>query len=233
MKKLIYHIIYLALGILLVTLTVAPAMAQIVVDQCDTMEFSVTSRPSIDETHFVWAIYNSSDTPTDVLDPAGALDPVNYFVGENLNTGRTVKVTSLEPGKYYVRIHVWDEIACTDNIEMYLLEVIENKPTVELIGDSLCIDEQPPVVKIIFTGVAPYELYYSYDDGNTILNMNGITEPEIIIPIMDPLPEGETTFWVMEVSDGCTVNTYEESERPNVGVIIYPIPTNSKIYLKE
>ena len=213
-------------------MTVENTTAQIVVDQCDTMEFSVVSRPSIDETHFVWAIYNSSPTPTDVLDPTTSLDPALYFV-DGQYAGRTVKVTGLAPGEYYVRIHVWDEVTCTDNVEMYVMEVIENKPTVELVGDSLCIDEQPPEVKIIFTGVAPYELYYSYDDGNTILNMNGITEPEYTLQILDPLPEGETTFWVMEVGDGCTVNTYEESERPSVGVIIYPIPTNSKIYLKE
>ena len=222
----------MTLGIILVALTVENTTAQIVVNQCDTMEFSVTSRPSIDDTHFVWAIYNSSETPTDVLDPAGSLDPAITFV-DGQYAGRTVQVIGFEPGEYYLRFHVWDEVSCTDNIEMYLIEIIENKPTVELIGDSLCIDDQPAVVKIIFTGLAPYELYYSYDDGNTILNMNGITEMEITIPIMDPLPEGVTTFWVMKVRDDCTVNTYEVSERPNVGVIIYPIPTSSKIYLKE
>ena len=232
MKRFIAHIIYLTLGILPVILTVENSTAQIVVDQCDTMEFSVTSRPSIDDTHFVWGIYNASADPTDILDPAGTLDPALYFV-DGQYAGRTVKVTGLAPGEYYVRIHVWDEISCTDNIEMHLMEVIENKPEVVLIGDSVCIDEQPAIVKVIFTGIAPYELHYSYDDGNTILNINGITEPEIIIPILDPLPEGETTFWIMEVRDNCTVNTYEEIDRPNVGVIIYPIPTSSKIYLKE
>jgi len=220
--------IYRTLGILLVTLTVVPAMAQIVVDQCDTMEFSVTSRPGIDDSHFVWAVYNSSADPTDVLDPAGALDPAVTFV-DGQYAGRTVQVTGLGPGKYYVRILVWDEVTCTDNIEMYVMEVLENKPTVEITGDSVCIGE-PPIIKIIFTGKAPYDIVYAFGDESNTVNLNGITEPEISIPITDPLPVGTTTFWVMEVTDQCTVNSYEADERPRTGIIIYPKPTNSRIY---
>ena len=235
MKRLIYHIIRLALGIIPVVLTVAPAMAQIVVDQCDTMEFSVTSRPSIDESHFVWAIYNSSETPTDVLDPTGALDPAITFV-DGQYAGRTVEVTGLEPGKYYVRIHVWDEVACTDNVEMYVMDVIETVPEIVLEGDSVCIGE-PTSIRIIFTGVGPYEIDYSYGDALTgnVVNMNGVIVdgPEVTIPIMDPLPVGPTTFWIMKVSDDCKVYTYEEDERPSTGILIYPIPKHSRIYLKE
>jgi len=231
MKRLITHIIYRTLGILLVVLTMAfTAVAQIVVDQCDTMEFSVVSRPNIPETHFVWAIYNSSEDPTDVLDPAGALDPTPLFV-DGQYAGRTVQVTGLQAGKYYVRIHVWDDVTCTDNIEMYVMEVIENLPTAELFGDSLCIGE-PAEIKIIFTGIGPYDIEYTYGDGTNIVNLNGIVENEITIPITNPLPVGTTNFWVMTVTDQCTVNSYE-LDPVEVGVIIYPKPANSKIYLKE
>lgn len=241
MKRLITHIIYLALGILLVVLTVENSTAQIVVDQCDTMEFSVTSRPNIPETHFVWGIYEASPNPTDILDPAGTLDPALYFVdgmyasGEDPNLGRTVKVTGLEPGKYYVRIHVVDEASCTDNIEMHLMEVIETAPQIVLEGDEACIGE-PVVVRIIFSGTGPYEVNYSYGDELTgnVVNMNGTTDgSEIFIPIMSPLPVGETKFWVMEVTDDCKVYTYEEDERPNTGILIFPKPVNSPIYLKQ
>ncbi len=234
MKKLIYHIICLILGILLVTLTVTPAAAQIVVDQCDTMEFSVVSRPSIDETHFVWAIYNSSDDSTDVLDPAGSLDPVLTFV-DGQYAGRTVQVIGLQSGKYYVRIHVWDEVTCTDNIEMYVMEVIETVPEIVLEGDSVCIGE-PVIVKIIFTGVGPYTIDYGYGDELTgnVVNMNGVIVdgPEVTIPIMNPLPVGSSTFWVIKVEDDCKAYEYPVDERPRSGIIIYPKPTNSKIYLK-
>jgi len=205
------------------------ASAQIVVDQCDTMEFSVTSRPSIDDTHFVWAIYNSSPNPTDILDPAGAIDPAVMFV-DGMYAGRTVQVLGLNAGKYYVRINVWDEITCTDNVEMYVLEVIENLPEAELVGDSACIGE-PTYLKIIFSGTAPFDVKYTFGDGTTVVNLNGITEMERTIAL-DPFPVGETKFWIMEVTDNCTVHSYE-SDPQKVGVLIYPKPKNSKIYLKE
>jgi len=210
---------------------VAPAVAQkIVVNQCDTMEFSVVSRPSIDETHFVWAIYNSSPTPTDVLDPATALDPALYFV-DGQYAGRTVKVKGLDPGEYYVRIHVVDEISCTDNIEMHVMEVIETLPEAELFGDSVCIGE-PALLRVIFTGKGPFDITYTFGDGSNIVNLNGIVEEDRSIPIMVPLPVGETKFWVMTVTDQCTVNSYE-ADPSKVGVFIFPKPTNSPIYLKE
>lgn len=233
MYKLKNHIIRITLGIFLVALTVASASAQIVIDECDTMEFSVVSRPAIPETHFVWGIYNSSDDPVDVLDPTTTLDPALYFV-DGQYAGRTVKVTGLEPGKYYVRIHVWDEINCTDNIEMYVLEVEEKLIDMELVADSVCIGD-PTTIRIVFSGVGPYDIVATYGDFNTgtTINLNGVVGPDVTIPITDPLPEGETTFWVMSVTDDCKVHSWEESEAPSTGILIYPIPSHSKIYLKD
>ena len=229
MKRFIAHIIYLTLGILPVILTVENSTAQIVVDQCDTMEFSVTSRPSIDDTHFVWAIYNSSVNPTDVLDPITSLDPALYF-SDGQYAGRSVEVVGLQPGKYYVRIQVWDEVTCTDNIEMYLMEVLEKELEAVFEGDSACIGE-PLNIKIIFTGIGPWDVTYTYGDGTDIVNLNGIVEDEYTVP-MPMLPVGPTYFWIMEVSDDCTVNSYI-ADPQKVGVLIYPKPFGSKIYLKE
>lgn len=234
MAKKVTHIIsILVTGIVLLRLTVVSASAQpITVDQCDTMEFSVVSRSGIPEAHYVWAIYNSSTDPTDVLDPAGAIDPAIHFVNGQY-AGSTVQVLGVQPGLYYVRVQVWDEVTCTDNVEMYVMEVVENLPEVTLEGDSMCVDEQPPSVRVIFTGTAPYSISYSYDDGNTVVNMNGIVDDEIYIEIPETLPVGETTFWVMEVGDNCTVNTYEVVDRPRTGILIYPMPVKQPIYLKE
>ena len=215
---------YLLPGILLVVLAVAPAKAQIVVEQCDTMEFSVTSRPNIPETHFVWAIYNSSPDPTDVLDPAGSLDPAHYFV-DGMYAGRTVQVAGLDPGVYYVRIHVWDEESCTDNIEMYVMEVIEKELEAEMFGDSVCIGD-PALVKIVFTGIGPFDIIYTFGDGTNHVNLNGITDQEVTIPVIG-LPVGETEFWIMEISDGC-VTSYPVPQKARV--VIHPKPTNTRIY---
>jgi len=221
-----------------VLLTVANAGAQIVVEECDTMEFSVVSRPNIPETHFVWGIYNASPTPTDVLDPAGTLDPDLYFVDGMYASGegRTVKVTGLAVGKYYVRIHVWDEVTCTDNIEMYVMEVIEKELNFELVADSVCIGE-PTSVRIIFSGVGPYTIHYTIGDAVTpsTYNLNGDpVGPEISIPITEPLPVGETTFWVFKIEDGgCKAYEYPVEDRPSTGILIYPKPNQSRIYLKD
>lgn len=229
MKRLIYHIIRLTLVLIPVMLTVANARAQIVVSQCDTMEFSVVSRPSIDESHFVWGIYNSSPDPVDVLDPATTLDPALYFVNGQY-AGRTVQVTGLNPGVYYVRIEVWDEVSCTNNVEMYVLEVIEHELALELTGDSACIGD-PVMIKLVFSGTAPYDaqLTYTNVDGTQSIYLNGVTENEIMYPIMDPLPVGETEFKVMTISDGCIKN-YALPDPEKAKIVIYPNPTNSRIY---
>ena len=236
MNRLIYHIMKGALGILLVVLAVANAGAQITVNECDTMEFEVVSRPGIDESHFVWGIYNSSPDPTDVLDPSGTLDPALYFANGQY-AGRKVQVVNLPVGVYYVRIHVWDEITCTDNIEMYVLEVIETIPQVELYGDSVCVGD-PPVIRIVFTGVGPYTINYTYGDEitGTYVNVNGVIVdgPEVTIPIMDAFPAGDNYYFkVNQIMDECKTHIFDEADKPRTGIIIYPKPTNSQIYQQD
>ena len=243
MKKKLTHIaIYLIAGIILVLLTVAKTSAQtsITVEECDTMTFSVDSREYISETRFVWGIYNASAQPTDVLDPAGTLDPDLYFVDGLYasGVGKTVKVSKLPIGKYYVRIHVWNEEDCTDNIEMYVLEVIESTLDMEIYADSVCIGE-PTNVFIRFIGTGPYDVYYTVGDQVTpshVTVAGNVKDPEITIPILEPLPVGETKFWVIKVEDNCKAYEYDmlpEDQRPGTGILIYPKPAKQPIYLKE
>nr|WP_321484630.1 hypothetical protein [uncultured Draconibacterium sp.] len=234
MYRLKQHIIHFTLAILLAVLAVANATAQIVIQECDTMTFSVTSRPNIPETHFVWGIYNALPGPTDVLDPATTLDPALYFV-DGQYAGSTVKVKGLVPGEYYVRIHVWDEVSCTDNIEMYVMEVLESDLDMEVYADSVCIGD-PTNVYIRFTGIGPYTVTYTIGDAETpsVFNLNGeAVGPEIAIPIVETLPVGETTFWVISVENGCKAYEYSESERPSTGIVIFPKPARQPIYIKE
>lgn len=239
-KNLVHTIITALLGIFLVVLTVANASAQTRIPpiyECDTMTFSVSSRPQIPEPHYVWGIYEASSGITDVLDPAGTLDPTVHFVDGMYASGEgsTVQVIDLDPGMYYVRIHVWDEVSCTDNIEMYVLEVLESTLDLEVYTDSVCIGE-PTNVYIRITGVGPYDIYYTVGDQETpsVYNLNGrVKDPEITIPIDQQLPVGETTFWVIKVEDNCKAYEYSLDERPNTGILIYPKPAKQPIYLKE
>ncbi len=238
MTKKIKHIAFIIVtGVVLLLLTVAYASAQIVVEQCDTMTFSVDSREYISETRFVWGIYEASEQPVNILDSVGLLESDTYFVDGLYasGVGKTVKVTGLDPGKYYVRIHVWNEEDCTDNVEMYVMEVIESSVDMTLYADSVCIGEATNVY-IRLTGYGPYDIYYTVGDEETpsVVNVaGGVENPEIVIPITQPLPEGETTFWVIKVEDDCKAYEYPIDERPSTGVLIYPKPTKQPIYLKE
>ncbi|QIA06259.1 hypothetical protein [Draconibacterium halophilum] len=239
MYRLKKHIIHLTLAILLAVLAVANAAAQtpITIEECDTMTFSVDSREYIHETRFVWGIYNASDDPVDVLDPNTTLDSDMYFVDGMYasGVGKTVQVANLPVGKYYVRIHVWDEEDCTDNVEMYVMEVIESTLDMTLYADSVCIGEATNVY-IRFTGRGPYDVYYTIGDQLTpsVVNVNGdVEDPELVIPVTDPLPVGETTFWVIKVEDNCKAYEFTGDERPNTGIVIYPKPAKQPIYLKD
>ena len=231
MKRLITYIIYLTLGIILVVLTVADAAAQkpvkyFQVDQCDTIQFAVVDWPG---DRYTWDLYRDDSTLVNYATASGTVDPAVYF-DDGMYGGAVVRVVNLEPGRYWLRVMVYDEVLCTNNLMVFLMDVLENLPEAIIEGDSTCIGD-PPIVKIIFTGTGPWDVIYTYGDESNAVNLYGIAEQEYIIPA-PMLPVGKTDFWIMEVSDDCTVNSYVVNPT-KVGVLIYPKPTSSKIYLKE
>jgi hypothetical protein len=227
MKQLITHIMYRTLGILLVILTVATAMAQkpvthIEVDQCESYEFSVVDWPG---DRYTWDLYTELQWDTvNFAKQKGNVPPVPYF-DKGMYEGSTVTVNWLDPGRYFLRVMVWDENTCTNNLLVYLVDVLEHKPEATVVGDSLCYGD-PVVFKIILTGMGPWDLKYTYGDGIAILNLNGVTEPEQTVTL-PPLPAGITEVWVQEIIDQCSSNLMP-SERGRV--VIFPKPVNSKIY---
>jgi hypothetical protein len=219
--------IYRTLGILLVVLTVATAMAQkpvthFEVEQCETLEFSVVDWPG-DE--YTWDLYTELQWDTvNFAHQKGNVDPAGYF-DKGMYRGSTVTVHWLDPGRYFLRVMVWDEVSCTNNLLVFTINVLENKPEATIVGDSLCYGD-PVVFKIILTGLGPWDLKYTYGDGTAVLNMNGVSEPEQTVTL-PPLPVGTTEVWVQEIIDQCTSNLIQ-SEKGRI--VIFPIPTNSKIY---
>lgn len=213
---------------LLMLLTVAPAMAQkeipvqhIVADQCETMEFSVVEWPG---DRYTWDLY--TELKWDTVNFAwqkGNIDPVPYFE-KGMYEGSTVRVNWLDAGRYFLRVIVWDEEICSNNLIVFLVDVKEHIPEAELTGDSLCYGE-PVVFKIVLTGLGPWDLTYTYGDGTAVVNLNGVVEPVQTISL-PPLPVGTTDVWVKEIIDQCTSNLIP-SEKARV--VIYPIPTHTKI----
>jgi len=221
-KKLIYHIIRLALVFIPVALTVAPAMAQLEVNQCEITELSVVDMPG---DTYRWDIYR--DSTVNFASTDGDVDPAEYFLG-GINTGSTVSVNWKEPGRYFFRVMAWDSENCTNNLKLGIIDVIEAKPFATLEGDSVCIGD-PAQLKITFTGSGPWTITYTYGEGTDQIEVPDIDESEYVIPIA-PGPLTTTEYWIMKVSDTCTTND-EPTEK--VKVTVYPKPTNSRIYLKE
>lgn len=211
-------------GLLLVTFS---AMAQkpvihIEAEQCETIEFSVVDMPG---DRYTWDIF--TDSTVNYAFTKGDLDPVVYFEN-SMYEGSTVFVNGLDPGRYFVRVTVWDEVGCTNNLLLYKLDILEAKPEAMVIPDSTCFGD-PVVLKIILTGKGPWDLKYTYGTEANFVNLVGITQPELTV-VLPPLPVPGTDVWVMEVTDQCTVNSYP-SEKGRV--VIFPKPRNSQIYLKE
>ena len=231
MKQLISHIIRAALGgLLLVLLTVATAMAQkpvqhIEVDQCESYEFSVVNFPG---DRYTWDLYTELEWDTvNFAKQNGNVDRVPFF--ENgMYEGSTVTVNWLEPGKYFLRLMVWDETTCTNNLIVYLIDVLEHKPVATIEGGEFCYGE-PAVFKIVITGLGPWDAIYTYGDGTASINLNGNSDEEMTVQLPS-LPVGNTEVWVKQIIDQCTSNLIP-SEKGRI--VIFPKPANSKIYPVE
>ena len=218
----------MGLILLMLVMTVATAMAQkklshIVIEECETLELSVVDMMG-DE--YTWDFFKDSTANFAVNDDRE--DRLLYFSDGDYRDSSTVTVTGLTPGRYFLRVTAWDEQACTNNLIIFLIDVLEHFPEATVIGDSLCYDD-PVVFKIVLTGYGPWDVKYTYGNGTTVINLNGITEPEITVK-MPPLPVGTTDVWVQEIIDQCSSNI-KPSEKGRI--VIFPIPTNSKIYPKN
>lgn len=219
-----------ALGILLVILTVAPAMAQkpvqhIEVDQCESIEFSVVEWPG---DRYTWDLYTELEWDTvNFAQQNGNVPPVPFF-DKGMYQGSTVTVNWLEPGRYFLRVMVYDEQTCTNNLLVFSVNVNEHKPEATVEGSEACYGD-PVVFKIILTGMGPWDLTYTYGDGTAVVNLNGVMEPEQTVTL-PPLPTGIFDVWVKTIIDQCTENLIP-SEKGRV--VIFPKPTNSKIYPVE
>jgi len=210
-------------------LTVATAIAQkpllyFEVEKCETLEFSVDKIPG---DRYTWDIYR--DSTVNFATQKGDVDPVTYFENSHYE-GSTVRVNWLDAGRYFVRLMVWDEVNCTNNLLVYLVDVRETPLMAEITGDSLCFGDLA-LVKIVLTGRGPYDLTYTYvSNGNGAnevnVNLVGLVEEEFTVAL-PPLPVGITEVWVQQIIDECTENLVPTEK---ARVVIFPKPVQSRIY---
>lgn len=212
------------------TLTVATAMAQIPVQyveayQCEAIEFSVVNWPG---DRYTWDLYNDKDwNKVNFAAEKGNVDPALYFE-KGMYEGSTVTVNWLENGLYFLRIMVWDESTCSNDLLVFKVNVLEHELNATLTGDSVCYGD-PVVFKIVLTGMGPWDVKYTFGDGTATLNLNGITEPKQTV-YLPALPAGQFDVWVTEIMDQCSQNLLP-SEKARI--VIYPKPANTQIILRE
>jgi len=220
---------YRALGILLGMLAVASAAAQkpvplIEVDQCDVIDVGVQEFPG---DRYIWDLYADSTLNFAIED--GDVDWDIYFE-QGIKVGPRIRVHNLPHGIYFLRVMVWDDVQCTNNLLVFKLVVHEVLPTVEGEADPFCFGDLNEA-RITFTGRGPWDLHYTWDDetGTQILVFEGIVEPIFYMPIPIMAP-GKHSLWIMEVKDECSVNSFEVPLE--VPFIIHSRPRTSRIYLK-
>lgn len=221
---------YRTLGTLLVALTVSTAMAQIPVQhveayQCETLEFSVVNWPG---DRYTWDLFSDQDwLKLNFATGKGNVDPVGYFE-KGMYEGSTVRINWLENGLYFLRVMIWDETTCNNNLIVFKVDVLEHELNAKLEADSACYGD-PVVFKIVLTGLGPWDVKYTFGDGTATLNLNGITEPKQTVSL-PPLPAGQFDVWVTEIIDQCSQNLIP-SEKARI--VIYPKPANTQIILRE
>jgi hypothetical protein len=207
---------------------VASAVAQkpvqhIVVSQHDTIEFSVVEWPG---DRYTWDLYDNPDLNFALENDR--LGPTPYFVN-GMYEGNSVQVTNLPPGFYFLRVMVWDEVACTNNLIVYSLEVQE-VPLADLYGEEACFGD-PTFLRVVLTGVGPWDVIYTDGLEDHAINLNGQPGEDQYFEII-PRTLETTDYWITKITDTGTggVNTQPTDK---ARIVIYPVPSSSKIYIKE
>ncbi len=220
-----------------VLLSVMLAAAQkpvqhIVMDQCESYIFGAVEMPG---DRYTWHLYHELDwDEVNFAQDAPNVDPTPYFDDGNYQTDAnhpSVKVSGLEPGDYFLKLVVWDEVECTNNLVVFRITVEEKLPTVVLEEQEGCYGDVVEM-KFILTGTGPWKLFYSYSDGVASVNLNGTTEDPEFFWTIPPTDPGEIEVWVTAIIDQCTSNFFGAGEEPRGRVIINPLPKSSDIYVK-
>ena len=226
--------IRLGLAILPVMLTMASAMAQTPVYQGQTTSLAIEQHPG---DTYTWEIYNDSTINFATFSGTAVADGDAEFIG-GVNTGPAVSVNWIEPGVYFFKATAANASGCTNNLKIGRIEVLESLPTAELNLDSnastngICINDDA-VITVTLTGHPVWEITLELTDldGNvtdiqTHKNIASGDNPyEITVS-----PTQTTIYRVTSVKD-----QYGENLNPSdrVTLTVHPLPTHSKIYLKD
>lgn len=215
---------------MLAVVPLAPAIGQVdVIYPGQKVDLSIITQP---KSTFKWEVYcdstvNFATTPGNCTN--GEADFVNGI--DNL---ADVQVVFHKPGIYFVKAEVWDSVKCTNNLKLIRLVVDESLPTgtLDLVPNDICINE-PSVLTVTLTGTPlwGFVIEATNEKGEVTdrLEYNNIDTGQNPFDII--VSPTETTYYrVVQVTDMYGIQT---NPSESVKLTVHPLPTNSRIYLKQ
>ncbi len=221
--KLLYNILKL-LAFVPLLLTMAPVMAQDD-DVVYTGETTVFAVEEVEGVTYTWYLYNDVEG-LNLAQTEGNCPPSQaYFVG-GVNTGASVEVMWLTAGTYFYKVVADD--GCSNNLKLGIIEVEESLPTAFFEDpEEICVDD-PGELTVILAGEAPFEITYTKEFEDEIIDTATITGIEESPYTFDVLPDqvGIFTYTIISVTD--VIGTNEEPSAP-VFLEVLPRPVTSPI----
>jgi hypothetical protein len=222
LKKLLYTTRFHALAVLLLMLlALAPAIAQNDVYQGETTTLEVEQMPG---DSYEWELYKDSTVNFAIVEPDCPPEMANFVGG---NTGPSVQVEWIEPGRYFFKVTALDITGCTENIKIGIMDVLEAKPTATITSPDpmlICTGETASL-EVTLTGKAPWDI--TYTDGTDTWTEKGITDSIFLLKIN---PGVSSIYWITEVKDAHGTNPEDSG---SILVVVNPKPEIGRIYQYE
>jgi hypothetical protein len=217
-------------AILLAVIPLAQAIGQVTtIYTGQKVNLGIETQP---KSRIKWEVYcdstvNFATTPGNCT--KGEADFVN-----GIDNQTDVQLIFNEPGIYFVKAEVWDSVTCTNNMNFIRLVVDESLPTgtLDLLPNEICVNE-PSILSITLTGTPlwGFVIEATNEKGEVTdrLEYNNIDTSQNPFDII--VTPTETTYYrVVKVTD-----MYGTQNEPSeaVKLTVHPLPTNSRIYLKQ
>lgn len=177
------------------------------------------------EDNIVWEIYDNYTGINLAVVPGNCPITSGEFVGGD-NTGSSVDIIWYIPGIYLVKVHATNDCP-TDNMEVYLIEVLQSLPEANLDDPGVICEGDTTSLVINLTGDAPWtNLVLKIEDANGV---SFVTYPTITATpfIINVNPTITTTYTVTELTN---IDGTNFAPSNSVTLIVNPRPLNSPIY---
>jgi len=226
MLRLKHIIFWITLAIGLVVTGAGASGQNITVYAEEPMTFTVNVNTA-QEDNIIWEIYsdytgiNLAAVPGNCPIPASA-----EFIGGD-NTGSSIGIVWHVPGIYLVKVRAINDCP-TDNMEVYLIEVLESLPTAVIEPPGVICEGDDGTLTLTLDGDLPFTIQLTADDGinpPTVTTYTNVVDNPFIITVN---PTVTTTYTITQVID--VDGTVNNNPSDSVTLIVNPRPTNTVIY---